>query len=291
MMHDVDDATLQKARELGIVPTTDAQWDAYINEDLPASQRTIEVGLVAEDEIVIEDARQDILNGLTDTVKGRLRLIRGLLTLKDADRWKHDPIIAHLEAPGWKDYLREVVQWVKERNPALQAGLSTLQNYMRYHQLFVEGYGFEPDQVFGATEQTRRALLKMAKWDYGAGLPKELRNGYDIEKLPAPESAKTREEKIVEGIRQVAQQAFALGTYQPALFKAYERGTGEEKTTISMKLEIGADGMVAGWTAFIEKVDGEGNPLASYAANLFLDEVPGEVYDWLEARGWKVECA
>jgi len=49
--------------------------------------------------------------------------------------------------------------------------------------------------------------------------------------------------------------------------------------------------MVAGWTAFIEKVDGEGNPLASYAVNLFLDEVPGEVYDWLEARGWKVECA
>ncbi len=291
MIQDVSDAVLRQARELGIVPTTDAEWEAYINEDLPASQRTVDMGLAAEDEIIIEDARQDILTGLTDTVKGRLRLIRGLLTLKDADRWKHDPIIAHLENPGWKDYLREVVEWVKERNPALQAGLSTLQNYMRYHQLFVEGYGFEPDQVFGATEQTRRAILKMAKWDYGAGLPKELRNGYDIDKLPAPESAKTRGEKIVEGIRQVAQQAFALGTYQPSLFKAYERGTGEEKTTISMKLEIGEDGMVAGWTAFIEKVDGEGNPLASYAVNLFLDEVPGEVYDWLEARGWKVECA
>ena len=246
-----------------------------------------------EEQIAIEDARLLVLEGVGNEVEGRVKIIKGLLKLKENDLWKRDILVAHIENPRWKDdYLAELIEWMKEQNPNMQAGLSTLMNYMKYYQAFVEGYGFEEELVFGATEFTRRALYRMADWEYGGGLPKRLRNGYDIDKLPQPPSfngSETDQQRLVAGIREVAKQAFSLGRYSPDLFEAYEHGDGDEKTTISMVLTMDGEGTVSGWTAFIKKVDGEGNPLASYAADILRQEMPCEVLDWLEARGFHVE--
>ena len=181
---------------------------------------------------------------------------------------------------------------MKEANPNLQAGLSNLMNYMRYHQCWVTGYGFPEALVFGATEHTRRALSRMCEWEYGGGLPKRLRNGYDIEKLPLPPDftgEEPYEERLVAGIRGVAEQAFGLGRYSPDLFEAYEAGDGDRKTTVNMVIRLDASGIPIEWKAFIKTVDPEGEPLASYAVNLLAQEMPCEVMDWLEARGFHVE--
>jgi hypothetical protein len=296
------DSLVKAWREEVGAPGPDVSLDEYVawmdrDEDVPGPALVIsDPNLSVEEEeeqVAIELAREQVLEGATGEVKARVKIIKGLLALKEGDKWKRDPLVAHIEDPRWKqDYLAELIEWMKERNPALQAGLSTLMNYMRYQRIFVRGLGLPEEEVFGATEHTRRAIIKMADWEHGGGLPKRLRDKYDVDKLPLPPSFdgdEPEEARVVAGVREVAKQAFGLGRYSPDLFEAYERGSGGEKLTINMKVELDRGGVVTGWTAFVKKVDGNGDPLESYATNLMAKEMPCAVYDWLEARGFHVE--
>lgn len=246
-----------------------------------------------EEQVAIEQARAQVLEGVGDEMAGRLKIIKGLLRLKENDMWQRDPLVAHIERPRWKeDYLAELIEWLKEQNPSIQAGLSTLMNYQRYYLCLVDGLGLDEELVFGAAENTRRAIMKMADWDHGGGIPRRLRNGYDLDKLPQPPTFtgdEPDEARTVAGIREVAKQALSLGRYSPDLFEAYHRGDGHERVTISMALKLDREGVVVGWTAFIKKVDGNGEPLASYAADILGQEMPCEVLDWLEAHQFHVE--
>ena len=300
-MQDVSDRDIERYRKTMGLPDRDAseeEWDTWLGEeDSPGPALVIHDNDLSteeeEEQVSIELARHLVLEGVSNEVEGRVKIVKGLLSLKEKDRWKRDPLVAHIENPRWKDdYLAELIQWMKEENPNVQAGMSTLMNYMKYYQAFVEGYGFDEELVFGATENTRRQLYKMADWNYGGGPPKRLRNGYDLDKLPLPPTftgEEPDESKLVAGIREVAQQAFSLGRYSPDLFEAYERGDGGERVTVSMRIRLGEDGAVNEWTAFIKRVDGDGNPLASFASNLLFEEMPCEVLDWLESRGFHVE--
>lgn len=291
------DDLLEQYRKQESVPSMDVPLDKYLDW-LDEQEKTSLIidGASAEEEvnqIAIEGFRDMVLDGVSDEMQGRLKIIKGLLALKENDLWQKDILVAHIENPRWKqDYLVELIEWLKERNPHIQAGLSTLMNYMRYHLCLVDGLGLDEELVFGAAENTRRAIMKMADWDHGGGLPKRLRNGYDLEKLPQPPLStgeETWDEKVVSGITEVAKQALSLGRYSPDLFEAYHAGDGQEKTAVSMVLKLDKGGVVSEWTAFIKKVDGEGNPLESYAANIFGEEMPCEVLDWLEARQFHVE--
>jgi len=249
-----------------------------------------------QDVIEVGDAvsyRYLILDGVGDEIDGRLKIVKGLLALKEGDLWKDDPLVAHIENPRWKDdYLAELIQWMKEENPSVQAGLSTLQNYMKYYKVFVGGFGLDEELVFGATENTRRHLFKMCDWEYGGGEPKRLRNGYDLDKLPLPPEftgEEPPEERLVAGVKEVAKQAFSLGRYSPDLFEAYEHGDGNVKVSINMRIMLDKNGLPYQWTAFIKKTDPNGEPLGSYAADLLNDQMPVEALDWLEKRGFTVE--
>lgn len=303
-MEDVSKSAVEKWRAEVGAPAPDAPdevWDAWINEDTigeapPGPPLVIlDPELSAEDEeeqVEIEGARALVLEGAANEVDGRVKIVQGLLRLKKDEKWKKDPLVAHIENPHWKKhYLPELILWLKESNPNLQAGLSTLMNYMKYHQVWCDGFGFSLEEVFGASENTRRALTRMCKWGYGGGLPTDLRNGYDLKKLPVPESMKnaTTEEQLVEGMRQVARLAFEQERYAPSLFEEYEAGDGEEKIAVSFQMQLDKNGVLCEWTAFVKRVDCEGNVTASYPADILHSEMPGEVLDKLEAMGVTVE--
>lgn len=231
----------------------------------------------------IEWARGMILGGLQETTRGRLAIVRGLLHLREDDRWKSDPIVAHIEhEPRWKaDYLTELAAWLKDRNPNLQCGVNTMMNYMRYKLAFVDKLGLPEELVFGATEHTRRAIIKMCDWDAETKEPKRLRPKYSLD-IPGVDGDLTEQMKVV------AEGALALGRYSPDYFEAFQAGDGQEKIEISSVITVDRSYLLRSWRCFIKKTHEDGTQ-ASYVVDLCREPMPFEVGDYMEGLGWSVE--
>lgn len=289
----VTDDQVKRAKELGIIPSTDKEWEAYLSVEGDNDDWKVDLvvqGATQEEsrrQHIIEDARDDILEGMGGEVEARLKIVKALLILKQDDLWRSDTLLDHYEeTPKWDDYMRELAAWLKEQNPQLQASRSTLWNYIKYYRLFVEGYGMDEGLVFGANEQARRDLMRMVR-SYN-GLPKALAGGFDVNKLPQPAyftGAESVEEKVVAGFGIVANDVLSTPIYSRGMIDDYKCGDGEPKHVCNLHVETNRRGVVTSIYAFVKKVGSGGEVLESYRANLLTDEMPIPVIDWFENRG------
>ena len=235
---------------------------------------------------VAEDA---FMAGAVNVVNGSLQMVVSLVHLKENDLYKQSPLVAHLENPGWKAYLKELVAHAKEQNPELQISMSGLENGLWRHKVLVEHFGLDEREALGAHESTIRNIRRMARFDYKSGEPLELKDGYRVDLLPVPPGT-PKEKRLDEGLKTVIQDAIAQPVISHKMFDDYKAGTGSTVTNVSFAVGIDAEtALVVKFTAFIQQFDGEGNAKKDYAVNLLGQPWPCEVTDCLMDCGWSVD--
>lgn len=280
-------------REEGILPSTEEDWDKWINGDDDEWDANMVIPGDNGDQQTIEAAREAIIEGLDEEVGGKLKIVKALMKLRDGDLWRRDQLVSYLERPVWKDYLKELAAWIKEQDDRFQISVSTFYNYARYYRVFVEGMGLPEFKVFGATEKARRDALNMVHVPYGKSLPTALRNRYALEKLPQPPSftgEETTEEKVQEGFRIVCEDIFSTPVYSQDTLANYHAGDGADRYKINAEIALNTKGTVVGVHVWVKKESAVGEPLESYKVNLLTDEMPLAVLDWLEEKGIRVVC-
>ena len=246
------------------------------------------------DEVEIIDAinlaQHSFADGAVNMVNGTMQMIEALVLLKENGLYKQSPLVEHYEGRvGWKDYLRELVAWTKERNPEVQISMTGLQGGLWRYKVLVQHFGIDPHEAFGAHESTIRNIRKMARFDYKTGAPLELKDGFRVDLLPAPPGTPP-ERRLVEGLKTVIKDALSQPIINHKMFDDYRAGTGSIVTNVSFAVELDSEtAEVVTLRAFIQQFDEDGKPMKDYAADLLHDPWPVEACDKLLDVGWTLE--
>lgn len=250
-----------------------------------------EVITLEESQAIIQDeiewAQADFAEGAVSMVSGTVQMIRALTALQKDDLYKKSPLVIHYDKPPtWGDYLRELVAWTKENNPEVQISMSGLKNLLWRQKVLVGYFGFDEATALGANETMVRQIRNMAQFDYKTGQPLRLKDGYTVDKLPAPPDA---EDKLTEGLKVVIEDALSQPIINIKMFDDYRRGTGKIETKVSFQVVLDDNAQLRNFMGFVQKFDADGKPLADYAVDLLKDVWTCEITDRLMDCDWNVD--
>src|SRR4030042_2413742 len=164
-----------------------------------------EVITLDESTAMIQDeitwAQEDFAEGAVSMVSGTVQMVHALCSLQQENLYQKSPLVAHYETPAtWGQYLKELVAWAKERNPEVQISMSGLKNMLWRKKVLVDYFGFDEPLALGANETMVRQIRNMAHFDYKTGKPTRLKDGFQVNQLPASADS---EDRLDEGLRVV----------------------------------------------------------------------------------------